>query len=132
MAYDAVAMTSRPISLILATGLLILIGVSGIGVGGELLSVASGVATGALIGGGIAAYGFACVIAGIGMFRLNRWGWLLALGMVMVGLAVLLWMEIILIGAAPDSVSIVGLVIWGLTLVLLLTPATRNAIRPPA
>ena len=119
-------------SLILAAGLLILIGVCGIGVGAELILVASGAATGALIGGGIAAYGLGCVIAGIGTFLLNRWAWLLALGTIMVGLAVLLWMEIILIGAAPDSVSVVGLVIWSLALVLLLAPATRNAVRPRA
>jgi hypothetical protein len=123
------AMTSRPFSLVFATVLLILIGVSGVGAGAELLAVASGEPTGALIGGGIAGYGLACVAAGIGLFQLRRWGWLLAAGSIVVGLAILLWIQIVLIGAAPDSVSAVGLVVWGLTLVLLLTPATRRALR---
>jgi hypothetical protein len=122
-------MTSRPFSLVFVTVLLILIGVSGVGAGAELLAVASGEPTGALIGGGIAGYGLACVAAGIGLFQLRRWGWLLALGSIVVGLAILVWIQIVLIGAAPDSVSAVGLVVWGLTLVLLLTPATRRAIR---
>ena len=122
-------MTARPPSLILATFLLIFIGVSGVGAGGELLAVASGEAVGALIGGGIAAYGFACVAAAIGIFQLRRWGWWLALGSIVIGLAILLWIQIILIGSAPDSVSALGLIVWGLTLVLLLAPSTRNAIR---
>jgi hypothetical protein len=122
-------MTSRPISLILAAVLLMLIGVSGVGAGAELLAVASGEVTGALIGGGIAAYGLACVAAAIGIYQLRRWGWLLALGSLLVGLAIQLWIQIIVIGAAPDSVSVVGLAVWGVTLVLLLVPATRNTIR---
>jgi hypothetical protein len=123
------AMTSRPFSVIFAIVLLILIGVSGVGAGVELLAVASGQPTGALIGGGIAGYGLACVAAGIGLFQLRRWGWWLALGSVVAGLAIQLWIQVALIGAAPDSVSIIGLVVWGLTLVLLLAPTTRNAIR---
>ena len=37
--------------------------------------------------------------------------------------------KILLIGSAPDSVSLVGFVGWGLTLVLLVVPSTRVAIR---
>jgi hypothetical protein len=122
-------MTTRPLSLILAVVLLVFIGVSGVGAGLELLAVATGEPTAALIGGGIAAYGLACVAAGIGTFQLRRWGWLLALGAIAVGLGVLLWIQILLIGSTPDSVSLVGFVVWGLTLVLLVAPSTRAAIR---
>ena len=122
-------MTTRPFSLVFAAALLVFIGVSGVGAGLELLAVATGEPTGALIGGGIAAYGLACVAAGIGTFQLRRWGWLLALGSIAVGLGVLLWIQVLLIGSAPDSVSLVGFVVWSLTLVLLLVPSTRSAIR---
>ena len=122
-------MTTRPYSLVFAAALLVFIGVSGAGAGLELLAVVTGEPTGALIGGGIAAYGLACVAAGIGTFQLRRWGWLLALGSIAVGLGVLLWIQVLLIGSAPDSVSLVGFVVWGLTLVLLVLPSTRGAIR---
>ena len=122
-------MTTRPYSLVFAAALLVFIGVSGVGAGLELLAVAAGEPTGALIGGGIAAYGLACVAAGIGTFQLRRWGWLLALGSIAVGLGVLLWIQVLLIGSAPDSVSLVGFVVWALTFVLLVVPSTRGAIR---
>ena len=122
-------MTARPPSLVLAVVLLVFIGVSGVGAGLELLAVATGEPTAALIGGGIAAYGLACVAAGIGTFQLRRWGWLMALASIVVGLGVLLWIQVLLIGSAPDSVSLVGFVVWGLTLVLLVVPSTRAAIR---
>jgi len=122
-------MTGRPASLVFAAVLLVFIGVSGVGAGLELLAVATGELTAALIGGGIAAYGLACVAAGIGTFQMRRWGWLLALGSIAVGLGVLLWIQILLIGSAPDSVSVVGFLVWGLTLVLLVLPSTRAAIR---
>jgi hypothetical protein len=122
-------MTTRPYSLVFATVLLVFIGVSGVGAGLELLAVATGEPTGALIGGGIAAYGLACVAAGIGTFQLRRWGWLLALGSIALGFGVLLWIQVLLIGASPDSVSLVGFLAWGLTLVLLVVPSTRSAIR---
>jgi len=46
-----------------------------------------------------------------------------------VGLAILAWIQLILIGAAPDSVSGLGFIVWSVTLALLLVPGTRNAIR---
>ena len=122
-------MTTRPFTLVLAAILLFIIGVSGVGAGGELLAVATAAATGALIGGGIAGYGLACIAAGIGLLQLRLWGWWLAIGSLLAGLAILTWIQLILIGAAPDSVSGVGFVVWSVTLVLLLAPGTRNAIR---
>jgi hypothetical protein len=122
-------MTGRPASLVFAAVLLVFIGVSGVGAGLELLAVATGELTAALIGGGIAAYGLACVAAGIGTFQMRRWGWLLALASIAVGLGVLLWIQALLIGSAPDSVSVVGFLVWGLTLALLVLPSTRAAIR---
>jgi hypothetical protein len=122
-------MTERPFSVVFGAVLLAFIGISGVGAGVELLAVSTGTAVGAAIGGGIAAYGLACVAAGIGLFQLRRWGWSLGLAAVVAGLAVLVWMQLIVIGAAPDSVSAIGLIVWGVTLVLLLLPGTRRALR---
>ncbi|HXI81752.1 MAG TPA: hypothetical protein VNM34_13150 [Verrucomicrobiae bacterium] len=122
-------MTGRTFSVVFGAVLLVFIGISGVGAGVEVLAVSSGIATGAAIGGGIAAYGLACAAAGIGLFQLRRWGWWLGLGAVVAGLAVLVWMQLIVIGAAPDSVSAVGLIVWGVTLVLLLLPSTRRVLR---
>ena len=123
-------MTTRPFTLVLAAILLFVIGVSGVGAGAELLAVAAvAAATGALIGGAIAGYGLACIAAGIGLLQLRRWGLWLAIGSLVAGLAILAWIQLVLIGAAPDSVSGVGFVVWSVTLALLVAPSTRNAIR---
>jgi uncharacterized membrane protein (DUF2068 family) len=122
-------MSGRPFTIVFGAVLLAFIGVSGIGAGIELLPVATSAPTGAAIGGGIVAYGIACVVSGIGLFLLRRWAWWLGTVAIVVGLVVLVWMQLIVVGAAPDAVTAVGLIVWGVTLVLLLAPATRRAAR---
>ena len=126
-------MTARPISLILAAGLLILIGTSGMAVGGGLLgSVVNGTATapdtraaGITIGSTIAAYGFAAVLAGVALLIFRRWAWRLALLLIVLGLVGL---GGALLAVGPDAVLASGLVIWAVTLVCLVAPDTRRAV----
>lgn len=129
-------MTARPISLILAAGLLILIGLSGMAAGGDLLAtaksgaeVASDVKFAALaLGSTIATYGFAASLAGVGLVLLRRWAWRLGLVLVVVGLVLLV---AAIVAAGPDRVFIFGLAIWGATFACLVAGATRAAVAGP-
>jgi hypothetical protein len=125
-------MTARPISLILAAGLLILIGASGMAVGGGLLGlVADGVdigpdvrAAAVAIGTTIAAYGFVAVLAGVALLLLRRWAWRLGVGLVVVGLVAL---GGALLSVGPGTVLGFGVATWGATLACLAAPDTRRA-----
>jgi hypothetical protein len=129
-------MTARPISLILAAGLLILIGLSGMAAGGDLLAtaksgpeVASDVRFAALaLGTAIGSYGFAASLAGVGLVLLRRWAWRLGLVLVVVGLVLLV---VAIVAAGPDRVFTFGLAIWGATLACLVARATRDAVAGP-
>ena len=129
-------MTARPISLILAAGLLILIGLSGMAAGGDLLAtaksgaeVASDVKFAALaLGTTIGSYGFAASLAGVGLVLLRRWAWRLGLVLVIIGLALL---AVAIVAAGPDQVFVFGLAIWGATLACLVARATRDAVAGP-
>ena len=127
-------MTGRPPTMLTAIGLLVLIGVSGIGAGGGLLSLtgSSGAAAdvrGAALamGSAMAGYGIACAFAAAGIWSRARWGWPLGVVAVIVGLVLLIVATAI---AGPDSILALGLVVWGLTLACLLAPATRGAAAP--
>jgi hypothetical protein len=129
-------MTARPISLILAAGLLILIGLSGLAAGSDLLAtaksgpeVASDVRFAALaLGSTIGSYGFAAAVAGIGLVLLRRWAWRLGLVLVIAGLVLLV---VAIVAAGPDRVFTFGLAIWGATFACLLATATRDAVAGP-
>ncbi|MDQ3127372.1 MAG: hypothetical protein M3Q66_02795 [Chloroflexota bacterium] len=126
-------MSPRPISLILAAGLMILIGVSGMAAGGGLLGVAlnggspadirqAGLAMGSVIAG----YGFIVVLAGVGLILFRRWAWRIGLVTMVVGL-------VALVGAMAgvgslDPMLLLGVVMWGLAVVCLLLPSTRTAL----
>lgn len=129
-------MTSRPISLILAAGLLLLIGVSGMAVGGELLGAAGrgaalpgGQGAASAVGFAMAAYGFASVVAGVALVLLHRAGWWFGVAVAVIGLAALVAINLAI--GALDEILLFGVAVWGLTLAFLLAPATRRAIRPP-
>ena len=136
-------MTTRPISLILAVGLLLLIGLSGMGVGGSLLGYAMNpqpadgtpIVVGTeqaavLLGAGIAGYGFAAVVAAAGLVLLRRWGWRLGVMTVVAGLTVLVWAMVA--AGALDGLLLFGILFWGVTLVMLLADPTRRAVSPVA
>ncbi len=126
-------MSPRPISLILAAGLMILIGVSGMAAGGGLLGVALNGGSpadirqvGLAMGSVIAGYGFIVVLAGVGLILFRRWAWRIGLLTMLVGL-------VALAGAMAgvgslDPMLLLGVVLWGLALVCLLVPSTRTAL----
>lgn len=126
-------MTTRPMSLILAAAVLILIGVSGMAAGGGLLGVAlnGGAAAdvrqvGLAMGSIIAGYGFITVLAGVGLILFRRWAWRIGLVTMLVGL-------VALAGAtagvgALDPILLLGVAFWGLAVVCLLMPSTRAAL----
>ena len=126
-------MSPRPISLIVAAGLMILIGVSGMAAGGGLLGVAlngdspSDVReVGLAMGSVIAGYGFITVLAGVGLIRFRRWAWRIGLFTMLVGLVALAG-AIAGIGTL-DPILLVGLGFWGLALICLLLSSTRAAL----
>ncbi len=142
-------MTARPLSLIVAAGLLILIGASGMAAGGGLLGVGMNggpVGSGADesvtraaigLGTGIAGYGFAAVLAGVGLILLRRWAWRTGVFLIVLGF-IALGGASAAIGTA-DPVLLLGVIIWGLTLACLFAGSTRDALaaavaapRPPA
>jgi len=131
-----VAMTARPISLILAAGLLILIGLSGMAAGGDLMAtaksgpeVASDVRFAALaLGSAIGSYGFAASLAGVGLVLLRRWAWRLGLVLVVAGLVLLV---VAIVASGLDQVFEFGLAIWGATLACLVVRTTRDAVAGP-
>ena len=126
-------MANRPISLVFGAILLILIGGSGMAAGGGLLGVAlNGGATGDVrqsgltMGALIAAYGFATVLAGVGVLLLRRWAWRLGLLLVVMGLVLLVY-ALAAVGSL-DSMLVSGALLWGLTLVCLVVPGTQRAL----
>ena len=129
-------MTARPISLILAAGLLILIGLSGMAAGGDLLAtaksgaeVASDVKFAALaLGSTIASYGFASSLAGVGLVLLRRWAWRLGLVLVVIGLVLLV---VAILASRLEPLFEFGLAIWGAALACLVARATRDAVAGP-
>jgi hypothetical protein len=134
IACDTAAMISRPISLILAAGLLILIGVSGMAAGGGLLGAASGrgpaqsgLGQAAAIGAVMGAYGFAAVFAGVALLLFRRWAWRLGIFLILIGLAVLVAVNVIV--GALDPVLLFGVAVWGANLWFLMAPATRSAVQ---
>jgi hypothetical protein len=127
-------MISRPPSLILAAGLLILIGVPGMAVGGGLLGAASGpgsappgLGEAATIGVAIAAYGFAAVFAGVALLLFRRWAWWLGVFLIVIGLAGLVAVNIVV--GTFDPILLFGAVVWGANLWFLMAPATRSAVQ---
>jgi hypothetical protein len=123
-------MDGRPQPLLAAIILLVLIGVSGLGVG---LTITSGMLSagtpliGVGIGAGIAGYGALAALAGVGLIWRHRWSWWLGVGTIVAGVLFLAWL-IVLVGG--DGVFAFGIVLWGVTLACLLAPATRSSIRP--
>jgi len=127
-------MTARPVTLIIAAGLLILIGGSGIAAAAGLLGIAIGGGGSVpgvepltlLIGAVLGAYGCGLVLAGIALLIFRRWGWWLGIVLIAVGLLTLI--VTILIARSPDPVLLFGVAVWGVTLVVLVLPQTRRAI----
>jgi hypothetical protein len=126
-------MTARPLSLILAAGLLLLIGASGMAAGGGLLgSIANGTALGVDVRGAalalgtmIAGYGFVAVLAGVGLLMLRRWAWRIGILLIAIGLALL---AVAMLNAGLDVILGFGVALWGATLVCLLASDTQRAI----
>ena len=127
-------MTARPVTLILAAGLLILIGGSGFAAAAGLLGVAIGGAASVpgvepltlVIGAVLGAYGCGLVLAGIALLIFRRWGWWLGITLIAVGILALV--ATILVGRSPDPVLLFGVAVWGVTFVVLVLPQTRRAI----
>jgi hypothetical protein len=119
--------TARPITLLVAAGLLILIGVSGFAVGVELMGVFAPSTTSVGIAAAVGGYGLAAVVSGVALALLRRWGWWLALVIIGIGIAVLAGIQAAEIGSGVDSVILTGFVVWGVTLALLVAPPTRHA-----
>jgi hypothetical protein len=124
-----VPMTGRPIGLLIAAVLLVVIGVSGLLAGLELLAVGASDAgrepAAIAIPGGIVAYGAAAIVAGCWVLARRRWAHRLALVTIAFGLVVLAWQTTLL---GPDPVTLFGVALWGCLLVLLLLPAVRAAV----
>jgi hypothetical protein len=126
-------MSARPVTLILAAGLLILIGVSGIAAAAELVGIATGGGSSVpgvepltiLIAAALGAYGCGLVLAGIALLLLRRWAWWLGVALIAVGVMALL--APMLVNRSVDQVLSLGVATWGATLVLLLVPDTRRA-----
>ena len=124
-------MTDRPVPLVLASVLLIIIGLSGLGAGFTIVQAMTGTPTvpvvGFQIGLGIAGYGLLAVVAGLGLPGRRRRFWWLAAATISAGLAFQIGLIAI---TRPDPVFGTGLVIWGIALACLLVPATRRSLRP--
>lgn len=126
-------MSPRPISLILAAGLMILIGVSGMAAGGGLLGVALNGGSpadirqvGLAMGSVIAGYGFVAVLSGVALILFRRWAWRMGLVTMLVGLVALAGA---LAGVGSfDPRLLLGVAVWGSALVCLLLPSTRTAL----
>ena len=122
--------TRRPFSLRLAVVLLVVIGLSALSVGLELLVAERRVTTdGGLVAIaiplGICVYSAAALVGGIGTWLRRRWAHRLALVTIAVGLAVLSW-ELSLIGL--DPILLFGVATWGFVLALLLRPSVRSGV----
>ena len=122
-------MTERPFPLALAAVLLLVIGLSGLGVGitiTQAMSAPGVPATGLQIGLGIAGYGLLATISGSGLLGRRRRFWWLAVATIGAGLAFQIWLVAI---SSLDPVFATGIVVWGVTLSCLIAPATRAALR---
>jgi hypothetical protein len=123
--------TDRPVPLVLAAVLLIIIGLSGLGAGLTIIQAMTGTSTapvaGVQIGLGIAGYGLLATVSGVGLLGRRRRFWWLAVATIGAGLA--FQVDLIAI-TSPDPVFATGLVIWGIALGCLLVPATRRSLRP--
>jgi len=134
-------MTARPTTLVLGSALLLVIGVSGMAAAAGFLMLlappsseaanlgrASGVVqSGALVGGIMAAYALAALVAGIGTWTGRRWAWLLGIATILVGLGILAYCIVLLGG--PDPILDLGVVIWAVTLACLVAAPTRRTLR---
>ncbi len=124
-------MPGRPVGLVIAAVLLVVIGVSGLLVGLQLLAI-GGLASGTggepaafLIPAGIAAYGAAACVGGFGLFLRRRIAHRLAVVVIAIGLVELAW-QTTLIG--PDPVTLFAIGLWVVVLGLLLLPGVRSAM----
>lgn len=111
-------MTSSARSL--AIVLLLVEGLSGVGVGLTLLAgmlSANAGSTGIAIAGGTLGYGAALTIAAIGILRGRGWGWWLGIAVVAAGLVLLVVLVAITRG---DGILLGGVAIWIVTLAALL------------
>ena len=116
------------VALRVACILLLIMGLSGLGVGLTIGSafLGGGVPTAGLgIPLGLIAYGATLTAAGVGILLGRRWGWLLGVGGIALGLAALLW--ILAITTWTDSVIGGGAILWAVTLGLLLRGAAVRA-----
>ena len=115
-------MATRPAILLVAVGLLLLIGLSGVLVGGGLVAALAGspraTTTGYLIFGGITLYGLVVTAAGLGLAVGRGWGWPLAIASIVLGLVIL----VVLLGITGwrDGVIGGGIGIWAASLITLL------------
>jgi len=112
-----------PIVRLVAVGLTLLIGLSGLAAGLELLanlprSPSGPVWTGIAIGGGIAVYGIATIVGAVGTWRRSRVGWWIAVGAIAVGLAALVLAS--RAGGGLDELLLGGALFWAITLALVL------------
>jgi hypothetical protein len=85
------------------------------------------VQSGALVGGIMAAYALAALVAGIGTWTGRRWAWLLGIATILVGLGILAYCIVLLGG--PDPILDLGVVIWAVTLACLVAAPTRRTLR---
>lgn len=120
----------RPPALWIAAVLLVVIGASGLLVGVELLAAGgwrapSDTPAAALIPLGIACYGAAGLVGGLGVFLRRRWAHRLALVTIAIGLVELAWQSSLL---DFDPITLFGVAVWGIVLVLLLLPQVRSAV----
>ena len=134
-------MTARPTTVVLGSALLLVIGVSGMAAAAGFLMLlappsseaanlgrAFGVVqSGALVGGIMAAYALAALVAGIGTWTGRRWAWLLGIATILVGLGILAYCIVLLGG--PDPILDLGVVIWAVTLACLVAAPTRRTLR---
>jgi hypothetical protein len=111
---------SRSPALVLAVVLLLIEGVSGVGVGltllGGMLS-AAGADAGTAIAVGMAGYGAALAAAGLALLARRRWGWMLGVVATAIGLVFLI--GLLVVAGSADAVLVGGVGIWGITLAAL-------------
>lgn len=131
-------MRNRPPTLIAASSLLVVIGISGlfaaaglIAVGVRADEVAPAMATdvtrgGLAVGLIMGAYALAAAIAGFAVMARRRAGWWLGVATIALGLG-LLGLSLAFVGTL-DPILTGGVAIWGVALVLLLAPATRRSL----
>jgi hypothetical protein len=108
-----------------------LIGLSGLGVGIELITTlasaaAESVEAGYAIGGGIAAYGLIAAVAAFGVWRGQLLAWWVAVIAIAAGLVLLA--RLATLGGELDAVFVGGVVLWAADLAALLAPGTRRTV----